>query len=216
MWQPTKDFLPRVRATPSYAFTFDALRCGFALLPATILWGASFPLTLAAGRAARLHAARLAHQRHQHRRRTGRRDHVHADRHSLRLAATAPQQALVLVAAITGLSLLVVGAPPNAEIASLRTAVVVAALAMAIVPAVPGRLIAYGRSVNSWDSIKRFLYLAEGATASIAVTEGTSAATRQFHIAGKVEASDIDIDMRLERMLGHVPALIHPQSKVRS
>ena len=49
-WQPTALFLPHVRATPSLMFTYDALRCAFALLPATLLWGASFPLTLAAGR----------------------------------------------------------------------------------------------------------------------------------------------------------------------
>jgi spermidine synthase len=85
-------------------------------------------------------------------------------------------------------------------------------VATAIVPDVPGRLIAYGRSVNSWESIKNFLYLAEGATASVAVTEGVGGA-KQFHIAGKVEASDMDIDMRLERMLGHVPALVHPRPR---
>ena len=56
-WQPTALFLPQVRATPSLAFAFDALRCAFALLPATILWGASFPLTLAAGRRAPISAA---------------------------------------------------------------------------------------------------------------------------------------------------------------
>ena len=44
------------------------------------------------------------------------------------------------------------------------------------------------------------------------MTEGTGGA-RQFHIAGKVEASDMDVDMRLERMLGHVPALLHPNPK---
>ena len=79
-------------------------------------------------------------------------------------------------------------------------------------PPIPGRLIAYGRSVDSWASIKRFLYLAEGATASVAVTEGIAGA-RQFHIAGKVEASDMDVDMRLERMLGHIPALVHPHPR---
>ena len=79
-------------------------------------------------------------------------------------------------------------------------------------PPIPGRLIAYGRSVDSWDSIKRFLYLAEGATASVAVTEGIGG-MRQFHIAGKVEASDMDVDMRLERMLGHIPALVHPNPR---
>jgi spermidine synthase len=60
-WQPTALFLPHVRATPSLMFTYDALRCAFALLPATLLWGASFPLTLAAGRAADFggHVARI-------------------------------------------------------------------------------------------------------------------------------------------------------------
>ncbi len=76
----------------------------------------------------------------------------------------------------------------------------------------PGRLIAYGRSVGSWGTIKQFLYVAEGATASVAVTEGMGGA-RQFHIAGKVEASDMDVDMRLERMLGHIPALVHPHPR---
>jgi spermidine synthase len=89
---------------------------------------------------------------------------------------------------------------------------VIAVIAVSVVPEVPGRLIAFGRSVNSYDSIKRFLYLAEGATASVAVTEGVAGA-KQFHIAGKVEASDMDVDMRLERMLGHVPALLHPQPR---
>ena len=48
-WQPTAEFLPDVRMSPFQAFAFDGLRCLFAMLPATILWGASFPLTLAAG-----------------------------------------------------------------------------------------------------------------------------------------------------------------------
>jgi spermidine synthase len=93
--------------------------------------------------------------------------------------------------------------------------VIVAAAAVAIVrfvPPTPGGLIAYGRSVSSWSSIKRFLYLSEGATASIAVTEDATGA-RQFHIAGKVEASNMDVDMRLERMLGHLPALLHPNPR---
>ena len=114
-------------------------------------------------------------------------------------------------AAICSLVLLL-SIPARARVQRLGLIAVVTAVALWIVPAVPGRLIAYGRSVNSWDSIARFLYLAEGATASIAVTEGKGGA-RQFHIAGKVEASDMDIDMRLERMLGHIPALLHPHPR---
>jgi spermidine synthase len=209
-WQPTALFLPHVRATPSLMFTYDALRCAFALLPATLLWGASFPLTLAAGRAADFggHVAR-----------------VNAINTAGALAGAIAftligipklgshdaQQALVIGAAICSLVLLL-SIPGRARLPRLGIVAVVTVLALLIVPAVPGRLIAYGRSVNSWDSIARFLYLAEGATASVAVTEGKGGA-RQFHIAGKVEASDMDIDMRLERMLGHIPALLHPHPR---
>ena len=36
---------------------------------------------------------------------------------------------------------------------------------------------------------------------------------RYFHVSGKVEASTEPYDMRLQRMLGHLPALIHPNPK---
>jgi spermidine synthase len=209
-WQPTTEFLPNVRSAPMLAFAYDALRCAFALLPATILWGASFPLTLACGAGdfsgwvARINATNTAGAL------TG------AIAFTLigipMLGSHTSQQALVLIAALTGVILLWSLATTAATRGIAGGLVVAAAAAIWIVPPVPGRLIAYGRSVNSWSSIKRFLYLAEGATASIAVTEGTGGA-KQFHIAGKVEASDMDIDMRLERMLGHVPALIHPHPK---
>jgi spermidine synthase len=36
---------------------------------------------------------------------------------------------------------------------------------------------------------------------------------RNFHVSGKVEASSGELDMRLQRMLGHIPALLHPDPK---
>lgn len=209
-WQPTADYLPWVRATPLYAFTFDGLRCAVAMLPATLLWGASFPLTLAAVRGPGLarHVSRINALNT-----TG----ALAGALTLTLfgiplaGSHGAQQLLVLVAAATGLALLW-SVPGQRRLGPLGLAAVAALLATTVLPAVPGRLIAYGRSVNSWESIAQFLYLAEGATASVAVTEHVGG-TRQFHIAGKVEASDLDVDMRLERMLGHVPALVHPQPR---
>ena len=115
------------------------------------------------------------------------------------------------MAAVTALALLW-HANDRMRIWQAPATAVVLAGALVLVPAVPSRLIAYGRSVRSWETIKEFLFVGEGATASIAVTRNFGGA-KQFHIAGKVEASDMDIDMRLERMLGHVPALIHPQPK---
>ena len=176
-----------------------------------ILWGASFPLTLAAGRTgdfgghvARINAINTAGAL------------AGAIAFTLigipRLGSHDAQQALVIGAAVSSLRPAPVDSTARRAADAWRIVAVVTALALWIVPAVPGQLIAYGRSVNSWDSIARFLYLAEGATASVAVTEHTGGA-RQFHIAGKVEASDMDIDMRLERMLGHVPALLHPNPR---
>ena len=209
LWQPTAAFLPHVRATPSLAFAFDALRCAFALLPATVLWGASFPLTLACGGrdfsryVARVNAINTSGAL------------AGAIAFTLvgipRLGSHGAQQALVGVAAASG-ALLLWNSAKGARVAKIAVTVALAGAAMFVVPPIPGHLIAYGRSVNSWSSIKRFLYLAEGATASVAVTEHVGGA-RQFHIAGKVEASDMDVDMRLERMLGHIPALLHPHPR---
>jgi len=214
-WQPRAAFLPTVWANPAYAFAFDGLRCAVAMLPATLLWGASFPLTLACARqqhttvgdpgfseqVARINATNTLGSL------TG------AIAFTLIgipvLGSHVAQQALVALAGVSSAILIWTSAARIPRLAAAAGVVIVAAV---FVPPVPARLIAYGRSVDSWDSIKNFLYLAEGATASVAVTEGVAGA-KQFHIAGKVEASDMDIDMRLERMLGHMPALVHPNPK---
>jgi len=47
--------------------------------------------------------------------------------------------------------------------------------------------------------------------ASVAVTEELG--VRSFHVCGKVEASTHWQDMRLQRMLGHLPALLHPEPR---
>ncbi len=201
-WQPTRSFLPAIHASPTLTFTFDALRCAIAMLPATILWGASFPLTIAAARGAvaEINALNTAG--------------ALAGAILVTLIAIPwfgsqrAQQLLVVLAALSSVIVLV----PRLKPSTTAVAAVIALISLSVVPEIPGRLIAFGRSVNSYDSIRQFLYLSEGATASVAVTEGVAGA-KQFHIAGKVEASDMDVDMRLERMLGHLPALLHPNPK---
>ena len=77
-------------------------------------------------------------------------------------------------------------------------------------PAVPAGLIAYGRSLPTRDETgTRYLYVGEGMNASIAVSELTGG-IRNFHVSGKVEASSEPQDMRLQRLLANVPALLHP------
>jgi spermidine synthase len=209
-WQPTSSGLPRVYYSPWLWFAFDSARCLAAMLPATFLWGASFPLALAAaagggdpGRSvSRLNAMNT----------------IGALLGTVGftlisvpyLGSQHAQQLLVLLAVVTTLVLLrdVAGGWVRSSVIAAPSAIAIALL----VPPTPGGLIAYGRSVWSWPSIKQYLYVAEGATSSVAVTVD-NAGTKQFHIAGKVEASNMDIDMRLERMLGHLPALLHPHPR---
>jgi len=47
---------------------------------------------------------------------------------------------------------------------------------------------------------------------SIVVSELANG-VRNFHVAGKIEASSEPQDMRLQRMLGHISALLHPNPK---
>ena len=51
-------------------------------------------------------------------------------------------------------------------------------------------------------------YVGEGTNVSVAVTM-TREGVRSFHGAGKIQASTLPADMRLQRMLGHLPALVH-------
>jgi spermidine synthase len=82
-------------------------------------------------------------------------------------------------------------------------------LAAGVAP-VPGNLIAYGRRMITSAAGSELLYVGEGMNSSIAITRWNDGAV-QFHVSGKVEASTEPYDMRLQRMLGHLPALVHPR-----
>jgi spermidine synthase len=79
---------------------------------------------------------------------------------------------------------------------------------------VPPALVAYGRSLATMDRLPEFLYVGEGMNASVAVTKfKAKTAPRFFHVSGKVEASSEPGDMRNQRLLGHLPALLHGNPK---
>ncbi len=221
-------------ASPWVSFQLDLVRCLWAVLPAACLWGASFPLALAAvadrrqgdpGRVVGgLYAANtigaivgaigfstlvipwLGTQNGQRllvllpalaaqmifgplvwqswRNRRS------ASGHSYLASPGVGWRAAVSLVVLSGLVLLLVG----------------------IVPETPPGLIAYGRNLPTWTDPPAYRYVGEGMHASIAVSEFMDG-TRNFHVSGKVVASSEPQDMRLQRMLGHVPALIHPHPK---
>jgi spermidine synthase len=99
-----------------------------------------------------------------------------------------------------------------------------ASLAWSVTP-VPWVVVAFGRQTTSWlarsapNIVKEVpegqgepdvfcTYVGEGADESVAVTLNREGA-KSFHGAGKVQASTQPLDMRLQRMLGHLPALLH-------
>ncbi len=78
-------------------------------------------------------------------------------------------------------------------------------------PPVPGVLVAYGRYAATWVGLTNIIYVGEGMNAFVAVSE-TSNGVRNYHNAGKVQASSEPQDMRLQRMLGHFTHLISEES----
>jgi spermidine synthase len=209
---------------PWIAFQLDLARCAWATLPATVLWGASFPLALAAVAGPRKDPGRLV-------------GGVYAantigaivgaagcsvvlvawlgTQHVQRLAILLSTAAAILMLAprcprdrpATTL-------PPATRAASLWSWASVPLLALfgillaAGVRPIPGNLVAYGRFLPMWETPGAILYVGEGMNASVAVTENYMGYIN-FHVSGKVEASSEPADMRLQRMLGHIPALIH-------
>jgi spermidine synthase len=221
-------------ASPWAGFAYDLARCAWALLPPACLWGASFPLALAAAATSRgrdpgrvvggVYAANTVGAI------------VGAIGFGMLLIPNAgTQNAQRLLVGLSALAALIAFAPrggraPGGATApadasrrsalARRTAVLVTFVLLAgflawRIPKLPDMMVAYGRQMlgepRPGDGIN-FLYVGEGLNASVAVTEFANGA-RSFHVSGKVEASSEPQDMRLQRMLGHLPALVHPRPR---
>ncbi len=199
--------------SPWFTFQIDLVRVIWARLPPTLLWGASFPLALAAAARPGEEPGRLVGT-------------VYAANtlgailgalgFSLILipaiGTAGSNRLLILLAALGGLVALLPQVRASRSVGG--TAALTAALALAVYLAVnvgptPGMLIAYGRRIMTSAPRSTLLYSGEGINSSIAITRWDDGAV-QFHVSGKVEASTESYDMRLQRMLGHMPALFHP------
>ncbi|HEY7091417.1 MAG TPA: fused MFS/spermidine synthase, partial [Tepidisphaeraceae bacterium] len=88
---------------------------------------------------------------------------------------------------------------------------VVAVVLIGTVGPPPPELVAYGRYAATRIGESDMLYLGEGMNSTIAVTKLRASDVRNFHVSGKIEASTEPQDMRLQRMLGVIPSLLHPK-----
>jgi spermidine synthase len=215
----------------------DLVRCLWAVLPPACLWGASFPLALAAVAARGQDPGRLVGGIYAA-------NTVGAIAGALlfslvlipTIGTASAERVLIGLAAVAALVALLPSLSQANAGARLAGATAVAAamgtagwLAWSVTP-VPWMVVAFGRQTANWLTraapgiVKEVpdehgspdvfcTYVGEGTNASVAVTI-TRDGMQSFHSAGKIQASTLKADMRVERMLGHIPALLHrkPQS----
>jgi spermidine synthase len=191
-------------------FQLDLVRCAYAVLPGAILWGASFPLALASVASRDDDPARLVGGVYAA-------NTLGAIAGSLgaslvlmvSIGSQHSQQALIVIAALSGLLLLF---QEKVSLTSLILAACAASMLVLTVKPVPGILVAYGRFAAPNLGQTNVIYVGEGWNASVAVSERATG-VRNYHNAGKVQASSEPQDMRLQRMLGHLTTLVPENPK---
>ena len=217
---------PSIASSPWYTLQLDLVRCFWVVLPGAILWGASFPIALAAVASEDQDAARLAGGVYAA-------NTVGAIAGSLVtsfilvpwIGSSHSQQVLIVVSALSALLLLEPTYTASAQgsdaaakswnaagTAMLAAAMIAAGLLARSVHELPGILVAYGRYAATRLNQADIIYKGEGLNASVAVSQ-LSNGVLNYHNAGKVQASSEPQDMRLQRMLGHLTTLIPPNPK---
>jgi len=195
-------------------FREDLWRATLAILPAPVMWGASFSLALAASSTGsgdggavvgRVYAANTVGAI------------VGALMTSLVLVPDIGSQHAQQVMQLAGVAAALLLLWPSVGASSRVVARVGAVMSLGLVPlvpSVPGILVAYGRHSAAWAKQPgNIIYVGEGMHASIAISR-TEEGHLNYHNAGKIQASSQPADMRLQRMLGHLTTLV--PSKARS
>jgi spermidine synthase len=229
---PYWPIVPELSPSPWYTLQVDLVRCLWTILPPACLWGASFPLALAAVSARSEEPGRLVAGVYAA-------NTIGAIAGALAfslalipaLGTAGAERVLISLAAAAALAVNLPlfgparGLPRLGGTLALTTALAAAAWLASRVSPVPWVMVAHGRQTASWlaRSAPGFspevpegsglpdifcTYVGEGANVSVAVTISRDG-IRSFHGAGKVQASTLPADMRLQRMLGHIPALLH-------
>lgn len=196
---------------PLGKFLLDLLRTGWAILPAALLWGASFPLALNGMAEGGQDPARLVGRAYAAN--TLGAIFGAAGSSMLLIPALGTRNAQVTLLGIAVATAVIALPPPRLRaIFPVAGAALLAIVAGLILPEIPWQVVAYGRQTATSDYGAKAIYFGEGMNASVAVSE-TAGGARFFHVSGKTEASSLLKDMRLQRMLGHIPALLHPNPR---
>jgi spermidine synthase len=198
---------------PWHMYYLDLKRCILAILPPTLFWGASFPLACAAASRKGEDSGRTAGAIYAANTLGG---IVGALAVSLVLipwiGSQQSQRVLLIAAAIGGVIVLIPVLRSHLGMAGIAASIGVAGLLAWSIDPVPPELIAYGRRMGLNAGKSTVLYSAEGINSSVAITEWPNH-TIYVNVNGHVEATTEIYDMKLQRMVGHLPALLHPNPK---
>ncbi len=196
-----------------FNFELDLDRAFWALLPPTLLWGASFPLALRAASSPGQDSAKLMARVYSANTLGAILGALSA---SLLLIAWIgsqhTQQLLIGLSGLAGLLLLIDRIRLPRILLGAATALVCGLLILSV-PPLAKLLVAYGRYAATWVGKGEVVYAAEGVNSSVAVASFPNGIFT-FHVAGKIQASNVPRDMRLQRMLGHLTTLTvaHPRT----
>jgi spermidine synthase len=208
---------PSIASTPAFNFQLDLVRTLWVSLPGAILWGASFPLALAAAASRGQDPARLVGGVYAA-------NTLGAIVGSLGaslilvswIGSQHSQQVLIVLSAVSALfasGATAFGTESGKTLSKYALAVSILLIAgyvellAAVVRPLPARLVGYGRFATVRGASNNFIYMGEGMMASVAVSDMPDG-IRNYHNAGKVQASSDPADMRLQRMLGHLTTLV--------
>jgi spermidine synthase len=206
---------PWLSINPWANFDFDVMRCLRTILPATLLWGASFPLALAAAAGKDEDPARLSGEVYAA---NTAGSIVGALLFSLLLIpgiGTQNSERLLVWLAAAGALAAIAGRIPASRFALYAGGALVAAgVLSATVSGIPWQAMAYGRRIApilrdqsiAGEAQTTPAFVGEGINASVVIAQRGE--DRFFYVSGKAEASSGLLDMRLQRMMGHWPALL--------
>jgi spermidine synthase len=192
-----------------FNFQIDIHRAFWALLPPTLLWGAAFPLALSASRTGKDNAKLVGNL-------------YAANTIGAVLGALAAsfvliplvgsqraQQLLIGLSVVAGF-LVFFSSERRSSVGTafwrVASAGAILVLGIYTVPPLSGLLVAHGRFAVTWAGKSDIVYAAEGWSSSVAVSSFPNDLLT-FHVAGKIQASNVPRDLRLQRMLGHLTTL---------
>jgi spermidine synthase len=194
-------------------YALDLKVVAIAIFPATLFWGASFPLACAAISKPGQDSARTAGGIYAANTLGGIFGALIVSLVLIpAIGSQQSQRVLLVVSALSGLLLLAPQARKMTGALTLVACTVGACLLALSIDPVPGELIAYGRFMGRNKGYSQILYTKEGRNSSVAISRWNNGAV-YVNVNGHVEATTEIFDMKLQRMVGHLAAILHSDPK---